>query len=241
MCWNCLQISPQPKTLSDMTPTQTIREELEHILRGTTEEFTDTKAKNALAATADLERQQEQLATRLSDEVRGLSVEQVMEAVDDWLWNMGDKSAIRHPLGSPYRTDQAAQDRLRARLESLTPIPMTTELQRLLHDLSRMINDERVAHVLESEDYEPLVAKVEACIAIASLPVEGDRWISVDIPPKAYRWFLVYSDTGDVGDFPFDIGRIIGGKWQCLGWDYPVTHYRELPSPPKPTANTDQR
>jgi len=45
-----------------------------------------------------------------------------MEVVYDWLWDMGDKNFMRHPLGSPYRTDQVAQDRLRARLtKALSP------------------------------------------------------------------------------------------------------------------------
>ena len=47
----------------------------------------------------------------------GLTVEEAMEAVDDWLHAMfPDSNHIRHPLGSPYRTDQHAQDTLRARL-----------------------------------------------------------------------------------------------------------------------------
>ena len=60
-----------------------------------------------------------------------------------------------------------------------------------------------------------------------------NKWISVkEQRPEAYTWVLVYSDTGDVGDFPFDIGRIISGEWECLGWDYPVTHWLPLPEAP---------
>ena len=56
-----------------------------------------------------------------------------------------------------------------------------------------------------------------------------NKWVSVkEQRPEAYTWVLVYSDTGDVGDFPFDIGRIISGEWKCLGWDYPVTHWMPL-------------
>ena len=59
------------------------------------------------------------------------------------------------------------------------------------------------------------------------------EWISAkDHKPEGYRWVLVYSDTGDIGDFPFDIGRIVGGEWKCLGWDYPVTHWMPLPDAP---------
>ncbi len=59
------------------------------------------------------------------------------------------------------------------------------------------------------------------------------KWISVkEERPEAYRWVLVYNNTGDVGDFPFDIGRIVSGEWRCLGWDYPVTHWVPLPEAP---------
>ena len=59
------------------------------------------------------------------------------------------------------------------------------------------------------------------------------KWISVkEQRPEAYTWVLVYNDTGDVGDFPLDIGRIVSGEWKCLGWDYPVTHWMPLPEAP---------
>lgn len=64
---------------------------------------------------------------------------------------------------------------------------------------------------------------------------QQDRWIPVsERLPEGYQWVLVYSDTGDIGDFPFDIGRIISREWKCLGWDYPVTHWTPLPTPPQP-------
>lgn len=62
---------------------------------------------------------------------------------------------------------------------------------------------------------------------------KGDGWISVkDRLPDAYDWVLVYADTEETLDFPFDIGRLISGEWKCLGWDYPVTHWMPLPEPP---------
>ncbi len=84
--------------------------------------------------------------------------------------------------------------------------------------------------------YEPHVQQLvrERDEALAKV-----EWISVeDRLPEGYQWVLVYSDTGDIGDFPFDIGRIIGGEWKCLGWDYPVTHWMPLPlSPNTPPSN----
>lgn len=62
--------------------------------------------------------------------------------------------------------------------------------------------------------------------------------------PEEDKWVLVYSDTGDVEDFPFDMARIINCEWQNLGWYYPgrrrifsgtlhrVTHW--MPLPPEP-------
>ncbi len=53
----------------------------------------------------------------------GVTVDQIMEVVDDWLNAMfPDSKHMRHPLGSPYRTDQAAQDALRDRLTALTKV-----------------------------------------------------------------------------------------------------------------------
>ena len=84
--------------------------------------------------------------------------------------------------------------------------------------------------------YEPHVQQLvrERDEALAKV-----EWISVeDRLPEGYQWVLVYGDTGDIGDFPFDIGRIIGGEWKCLGWDYPVTHWTPLPlSPNTPPSN----
>jgi len=58
---------------------------------------------------------------------RLVEVGDAMEAVDDWLHAMfPDSKHMRHPLGSPYRTDQAAQDALRARLTAKASTkPMT--------------------------------------------------------------------------------------------------------------------
>lgn len=47
-------------------------------------------------------------------------VDRVMEVVDTWLWaSVPDNQHMRHPVGSKYRTDQPAQDKLRARLTKL--------------------------------------------------------------------------------------------------------------------------
>lgn len=50
------------------------------------------------------------------------TVERIMEVVDEWLWSsVPDNQHMRHPLGSKYRTDQPAQDALRARLKTMFP------------------------------------------------------------------------------------------------------------------------
>ena len=54
-----------------------------------------------------------------------VDIERIMEVVDDWLNALfPDSKHMRHPLGSPYRTDQYAQDKLRSFLtNALTPKP----------------------------------------------------------------------------------------------------------------------
>lgn len=50
------------------------------------------------------------------------TLDRIMDVVDEWLWSCTpDNQHIRHPIGSRYRTDQPAQDSLRARLKTLLP------------------------------------------------------------------------------------------------------------------------
>jgi len=64
---------------------------------------------------------------------------------------------------------------------------------------------------------------------------QQDRWISVEerLPEDGF-WVLTFS-AGVTDDFQWDIGYWdVSGKWKCLGWDYPVTHWMPLPLPPNP-------
>jgi hypothetical protein len=59
------------------------------------------------------------------------------------------------------------------------------------------------------------------------------KWIKVeDMLPEDGVWVLTFSGS-IADDFQWDIGWCIGGKWKCLGWDYPVTHWMPLPKAPK--------
>lgn len=62
---------------------------------------------------------------------------------------------------------------------------------------------------------------------------QQDRWISVeDRMPEDGVWVLIFS-AGVTDDLQWDIGYWdVSGKWKCIGWDYPVTHWMPLPSPP---------
>jgi hypothetical protein len=59
-----------------------------------------------------------------------------------------------------------------------------------------------------------------------------DKWIRVeDGLPEKHTYVLVYSE--EIDDFKYDIGLLnedLG--WDCLGWNYPVTHWQPLPTPP---------
>lgn len=79
--------------------------------------------------------------------------------------------------------------------------------------------------VFMSEKMNQVVRRIHA---------QPSQWISVETRlPEPYTWVLVFSDTSETGDFQFDIGRVIGGEWKCLGWDYPVTHWMPLPPTPE--------
>lgn len=94
---------------------------------------------------------------------------------------------------------------------------------------------EAMAELLEGPwfHYEENRDKVVAAWRKAKVS-QTSPWISVETRlPEPYTWVLVFSDTSETGDFQFDIGRVIGGEWKCLGWDYPVTHWMPLPPTPE--------
>lgn len=53
------------------------------------------------------------------DQLRAVTVEELMKTVDEWLWAMTNQQHSHHPIGSKYRTDQPAWDTLRQRLTSM--------------------------------------------------------------------------------------------------------------------------
>lgn len=61
----------------------------------------------------------------------------------------------------------------------------------------------------------------------------NDKWINVeDRLPEDGVWVLTFS-AGVADDFQWDIGYwCVSGKWECLGWNYPVTHWMPLPEAP---------
>lgn len=68
--------------------------------------------------------------------------------------------------------------------------------------------------------------------AAEAMWIKCNGWIPViERLPEHDVWVLTFS--GDVkDDFQFDIGCRSDGKWSCLGWNYPVTHWKPLPPSP---------
>lgn len=116
----------------------------------------------------------------------------------------------------------------------------------MLRELEKAIEGERRnqvgAHVIKTD------ALFKQCIKLASLPVEGDGWISVeDQPyPPDRRCVIVYCpERRNMYACTMDIRK--SSKWHIFGPGHDelyeeVSHWMPLPSPPKSTTdNTEKR
>jgi hypothetical protein len=131
---------------------------------------------------------------------------------------------------------------------------MASEQTELQHDMNEL---KAFLQALDFEVDGKMIKTVEACIALASLPVEGGGWVSVNIgiPNPEIRVRVKYEDGGtEDRAFWRSEGRccVLGARAGSYppGWcseeagGLPVDNvvaWMPLASPPKPTDNTDQQ